>query len=94
MAWAPGVLASHPTFAHPDLNIVATGGKAFDHVNWSYLNPCRDHFTGGAAGFSGNRLDEKLPSGRIVGCVDDAVVSEVEKKRRGSGSAGILEHGL
>lgn len=43
--------------------------------------------------FEGFGLDEDLSSSRIVGCVDDLVVSEVQKNRRGVASTGILERG-
>lgn len=49
--------------------------------------------TRGAGSFEGFGLEEDLLSISIVGCVDDAVVSEVQKNRRRVASTGILERG-
>lgn len=82
-------LAGHTAFAYQDLEVVSAGWDVFDSVDWPGMDASGDHPTRGAGSFEGFGLEEDLLSISIVGCVDDAVVSEVQENRRRVESTGI-----
>ena len=87
------LLAGHTALAHPELQVISAGGQVFDPMLWSGLDPGGQHAAGGAGRFGGDRFNEDLSSGSLMGGGDDAIVGEVEQNRRSVDWPGILEHG-